>query len=416
MSGLGGTHADRGAGDSGQGTRTLVLATLQQAGLTLVRFGMPALAPFVRQALSLSLVQVGILLAAIDIGGFPAFIPTGLLADRWGERRVLRAGGIVVGGAAILGALAPSYGLLLLCLAVAGIGFPSGHTAGIKAIVRRFPAHARGFAIGVRQAGLPVGGMAAALLIPALAGLGGWRMALAGAGLLCLLFGLLCGALPSDPPIGERPSVSMGMIPGLLRDRDFRSITLLGASLVVGQFTLAGYLPLYFVDRHGWPLEAAAHLLAWTYLGAIAGRLGWGVVSDRLVGGRRRPVLTWVIVGGAAILLAVSQFPQGGGVVLASALALVGGVCLAGWNGLVVNLFTEWVGIDMAATALGAHLSFMFLGSMVSPPLFGLVVEVTGSYTPAWLMVVLFQGIALLLLGRIREGKRSGDRDARGER
>jgi cyanate permease len=53
---------------------------------------------------------------------------------------------------------------------------------------------------------------------------------------------------------------------------------------------------------------------------------------------------------------------------------------------------------------------------MVSPPLFGLVVEVAGSYTPAWLMVVLFQGIALLLLGRIREGKRLGDRDARGER
>jgi sugar phosphate permease len=199
----------------------------------LIRFGLPALAPFVREDLALSLVHVGILLAAMDIGGFPAFIPTGLLADRWGERRVLRAGGMMVGGAAILGALAPSYGVLLLFLAMAGIEFPSGHTAGIKAVVRRFPVHARGFAIGVRQAGLLVGGMAAALLIPALAGVGGWRVALAGTGLLCVLFGLLCGALPPDPPSGERRGASIGMILGLLGNRDFVRITLLRAFLLL---------------------------------------------------------------------------------------------------------------------------------------------------------------------------------------
>ncbi len=404
MSDFGVSQRGGEAGDSGQGTRTLVLATLQQAGITLVRFGLPALAPFVREDLALSLLQVGILLAATDVGGFPSFIPTGILSDRWGERRVLRAGGIIVGSAAIIGTLAPSYGVLLLCLAIAGIGVPSGQTAGIKAVVRRFPGHARGFAIGVRQAGHPVGGMAAALLIPYLAGLGGWRVALAGVGVLCFLFGLLSGGLPPDSPSVKRRTASIGTIPSLFADRDFLSITLLGACLVVGQFALAGYLPLFFVDRHGWTPAGAARLLAWIHLGAIAGRIGWGVLSDRLIGGQRRPVLAWVIASGAVILVAVSQFPPGGGLVLVSALAFVGGLCLVGWNGLVVNLFTEGVEIDRAGTALGAHLSIRFLSAMVSPPLFGWVVDVAGSYTPAWFMVVLFQGVALWLLWRIREG------------
>ncbi len=396
----------RGPANGEQGTRTLVLATLQQAGLTAVRFGLPAVAPFVREDLSLSLVQVGILLAVMDVGGFPAFIPTGLLADRWGERRVLRAGGMVLGIAAILGAVAPSYAVLLLCLAAGGIGFPSGHTAGSKAVVRRFPLHRRGFAIGVRQAGLPMGGMVAALLIPALAGLGGWRTALLGAGLLCALLGLLCGALPPDPPSGDQQSTSLGMVRQFLADPDFRSTTLLACCLVVGQFTLTGYLPLFLVDRHGWTPGAAARLLAWIHLGGIGGRLLWGAVSDRYVGARRRPVLAWLIVGGGALIVAVSQFPRDGGVVLASTLAIFCGICLLGWNGLFINLVTEKVGSDAAATALGVSLTVMFLSTMASPPLFGWVVEVGGSYTPAWFMVVLFQGIALLLLARIREGER----------
>ncbi|MFQ5839582.1 MAG: MFS transporter [Candidatus Methylomirabilales bacterium] len=387
-----------------QGVRTLALATLQQAGLTLVRFGLPALAPFVREDLSLSLVQVGVLLAILDLGSFAAFIPTGIITDRWGERRVLQAGGIVMGMAVALAALTPSYGLLLVGLMLAGIGFPSGHTAGSKIVIRHFPAGSRGLAIGVRQAGLPIGGMAAALLIPFLAGLGGWQLALSAVGLLCAIFGLLCGVLP-DPPAGQGQGAGGAMIRHLLSDRDFLCITLMATALVVGQFTLPGYLPLFLVDRHGWTLSAAARLLAWVHFGGIVGRLMWGMVSDRFLKARRQPVMAWVIAGGGVLVLTLSQFPLGGGIGLASALAFFAGLFLVGWNGLFINLIVEKVGASKAATALGVSLTVMFLGTMASPPLFGWVVEVTHSYTPAWLLVALCQVVALLFLNLVREGK-----------
>src|SRR5205807_1306961 len=50
------------------GFRVLALTTLQQAGLTCIRFGLPILAPFWRDALRLSLGQVGLLLGAFDLG------------------------------------------------------------------------------------------------------------------------------------------------------------------------------------------------------------------------------------------------------------------------------------------------------------------------------------------------------------
>ena len=44
-----------------------------------------------------------------------------------------------------------------------------------------FPRHRRGFALGVRQTGIPIGGLIAAALLPWIAHLHGWRWSLAAA-------------------------------------------------------------------------------------------------------------------------------------------------------------------------------------------------------------------------------------------
>ncbi|MDR7483915.1 MAG: MFS transporter [Armatimonadota bacterium] len=277
----------RDPGDAPQrAVQTLALTTLQQIGLTMVRFGLPVLVPFVRDDLRLSLVQAGILLVALDVGGLAAFIPTGIVADRWGERRVLVAGGVLMGAAAALAALAPTYGLLLAGLTLAGLGFPSGHTAGSKMVLRQFPARSRGLAIGICQAGLP-GGAIAALLIPALASLGGWRLSLAAVGAACAAFGLSCLALPRGE--GLPGGAGTAAIRALAFDRDFWPISLMVSTLVIGQFTLQGYLPLFLplflVDEHGWAPSAAGRLLVFVHAGgsgACSGvwyRTGWPVVG-----------------------------------------------------------------------------------------------------------------------------------------
>jgi len=382
----------------------LGLTTLQQVGLTLVRFGLPVLMPFVRADLGLSVVQVGMLLTALDLGSFAAFVPAGLATDRLGERRVLVAGGVLMGIAAALTSLAPSYLFLLLGLMLTGIGFPSGHTGGSKLVMRRFPPRARGVAIGIRQSGLPIGGALAALAIPYLSGIGGWRTALAAVGLLCALLAGLCALLPRDESGEPEPRAGRTRLIELASDRGYAVLTLMATMLVIGQFTLQGYYALFLVDQHGWAPSAAGGVLAWIHLGGVAGRLAWGAVSDRLAGARRKPVLVWVIAGGFLLLVGLSRLPAGTGVGLAAAVALAGGILLAGWNGLAVNLIVERAGAARAATALGASLTIMYLGTMASYPVFGSVVEAAHSYGPAWLLVAGCQGVALALLTRVREG------------
>jgi predicted MFS family arabinose efflux permease len=258
-------------------------------------------------------------------------------------------------------------------------------------------------AVGVRQSGLSLGGFVAAIAIPTISAFGGWRLAMGAVGVVCACFGLLCVLLPRDAPPTSTVIPEASGIRDLARDRDFRLITLTATMLVVGQFTLQGYLALFLVDTRGWEPAGAARLLALVHIGGVCGRLLWGAASDRIAGSRRKPVLSWVIVGGALILLALSAFPADAGVAIAVTVAFLGGVFLAGWNGLAITMLLERGGAGRAATAMGVALSVIYVGTLSGTPFFAWIVERTGSYTPAWLMVVACYAAAWGLLRGVRE-------------
>jgi hypothetical protein len=94
-------------------------------------------------------------------------------------------------------------------------------------------------------------------------------------------------------------------------------------------------------------------------------------------------------------------------VYVVTVIAFAGGLFMAGWNGLFINLLTERAGAARAATAIGGSLTVMFLATMASYPVFGGVVQATGSYTPAWLLVAALQVLALLLLAGVTEDRRA---------
>lgn len=399
--------------------RVLTLTTLQQAGLTTIRFGLPVLAPFWREALGISLPQVGILLGAFDLGALLLFLPLGLLADRWGEPAVLTAGALFTAVMAAGVAAAPGFGALALLLALAGLGYGSGQTAGTKAVAAAFGARGRGMAMGIRQSGLPLGGMIAALMIPALAGAFGWRAGVLGAAAVCGLTGLLCAvglrdvrdAADGGPGVdymvaGPRTHVTTSArLRGILADTGIRRTTMVAMLLVIGQFCYQGYLALYMVDRFGWSKHLAALALLAVHGGGIAGRLGWGVLSDRLLGGRRTPALAWCAALCALFPFALIAMPRPVPVATAVIVACAGGVLLLGWNGLYSTLIMEAAGFDDviagresagardAGAAMGISMTMLYAVTFITPPAFGWMVERT-SYAAAWTSLA-----ALLALG-----------------
>ncbi len=402
------------------GLRVLALTTVQQAGLTSVRFGLPILAPFWRDALQLSLAQVGLLLGAFDLGTLLLFIPIGLLVDRWGEPVILTAGALFTAAATALVTQAGGFWSLALLLAIAGLGYGSGQTAGAKAVSGAFGAAGRGTAMGVRQSGLPLGGLIAALLLPVLAGMFGWRVAIAGAAVTCAVPGVLCwiglreddeasvsGARDGEAGRGIGPGHrawggALSRLRGILHDPGVMRTTGTAMLLVMVQFCYQSYLALYMVDRFGWSNRAAASLLVAVHLGGVLGRLTWGTVSDRRFGGRRVPALVWCAGAGMLfplILIALPHRAFGPGV---AGVALVGGILLLGWNGLFSTLIVEHTGPAGAATAMGVSMSLLYLVTMLTPPVFGWFVDRT-SYAAGWAALVGVMAWAFVAARRITE-------------
>ena len=148
--------------------RWLVLAagTAAQTSFSAVIIGLPVLAPQLRDAHGLSLLQVGVVLDSLWIGTLLTLLPWGLLADRVGERLVLGTGLGACGIATAAAGSANSFESLVLLVGLAGAAGASVNAASGRAVMQWFPATERGFALGVRQTAIPVGGLISALVLP----------------------------------------------------------------------------------------------------------------------------------------------------------------------------------------------------------------------------------------------------------
>jgi len=256
----------------------------------------------------------------------------------------------------------------------------------------------RATAMGTKQTGVPTGGVVTAVLAPPLVLLMGWRGALAALGIVNFLFGFLFTFFWRDPPEDE-PVVAEDVEIQENQTLDiwsFLPISCGTAIYLVGQMTLITYIPLYLKDAMGFSAYWASQALALTQVGAMAGRVAWGVASDRLFGGRRKIVL--LLIGFlSAILITVLGFigPQSSLYLLLPILFLAG-VCLVGYQGVSYALIGELAGKARTGSALGMMITINAACATVGTPLFGYVVDRTGSYSVAWMLLAGSLGVGVL--------------------
>ncbi len=375
----------------------LALVTLAQSGASIVQQGIGALAPFFSDAFSANATQIGFIFGALTCGAALTTALAGVAVDAYGERRMILFSGLLLGFALIAAAALPAYAWLLICMCVAGVGYAASTPAGGRAILSWF-ARDRGFAMGVRQMGVPLGGVVGALVLPPIATHAGYRWALVAGGLVAGGTAIVAALWYRDAP-GEKPGVrTLGNAFEALREvaRDPRIIyvTLTCMVLIVAQSSMLTFLPLTLVADGKLSLAAASAALALAQVGAMAGRLAWGTLSDRLFGGDR--IVPLMIACGLATLSAAATAALPAGVPwLAFAVALVLGFAAAGWNGLFSAAQVEIGGKDRAGSALGVGLTGLFATGIVAPPLFGAVADAHG-YTTAWNALALFLLIGLV--------------------
>lgn len=383
----------------------LALVTLAHGLGSLSILAVAPLSPFLLDALALSRVEVGLFLPAAYLGGVLMSLPAGWLTERRGVRASLVAAQVVTGAMVLVAALWADLAAILICLVIAGFGFAVLNPATGKAIVDWFPSRERGQAMGIKQAGLTLGGVASAAVLPPLAVALGWRSAFAMAGGAALVSALLLATLYRDPPVRAvapaAPPNRFADVGPFLRRPGVMVVFLCGLALSLVQSGVLAYLVLSMRDTFGLAVIDAARLLALAHLGGAAGRLGWGVISDRLFEGRRRPGLTinaLIAVGALGTLALGPALPAA----LLPPVAVIAGVAAFGWVGLYFALVAEIGGARAAGLLTGVAVIFAWGGVLVGPPLFGLVLQATDSYRVAWLALAVAALAVAIALPRLQ--------------
>ena len=85
----------------------------------------------------------------------------------------------------------------------------------------------------------------------------------------------------------------------------------------------------------------------------MLGRVGWGVVSDRLFGGRRKVVLLLIGSLSALLVTALSFLSRDSPYYLLLPILFLAGVCLVGYQGVSYALIGEIAGKARTGVGLG---------------------------------------------------------------
>ncbi|MGH7276211.1 MAG: MFS transporter [Candidatus Rokuibacteriota bacterium] len=322
-------------------------------------------------------------------------VPIGIVADRWGSRRVMMASMAVLVAGALAFAASRTYVESIGARMLVGLGGAAIWVPGMRLITEWFPRRERGRATGLLSAGGGVGGTLGLVIVPWIASAFGWRTAYgvlaapAALVLVLIALGIRRGAVSAAG--APRGAGSLGRV---LATPALWPLNVSVFFSYGGYFSFLTFMPAFLVRRMALSDTQAGLVTGLITAGTI---LSWplaGALSDRM--GRRKPIY---LVSQAASALACAAFA-----LVVPSLGLPGAVVAALASGLLIGgMILPFVSIvemfppELAATAAGVTNAACFAGGMILPIVLGRVVDVTGSFGAAFLVAAAVQGIALII-------------------
>lgn len=365
------------------------------------QYGISTLAPFYQDELGLSRAQVGLFISAFYLAMTGASFGAGWLADRMGVGKTTLQGHLSVGACIAAAAWAPSFAWAFAGFFLCGLGYAFLNPASTKGVMAWFHRDERATAMGIKQTGVPAGGFLTALLAPPLVLLVGWRGAFVALGIVNFFFGFVFSYFWREPSESlESDSAQLRQSAGTQEPLDvwgFLPASFGTAIFLIGQMSLITYLPLYLKEAMGFEPYWASQALTVAQGGAMLGRIGWGVASDRLFGGRRKIVLVLIGLASILLMLGLSFMTKESSLPWLLGTILLLGFCIVGYQGVSYALIGELAGTTRTGVAMGLMITINAAAATLGTPLFGYIVDQTDSYALAW--KILAGAIALGCVG-----------------
>jgi len=317
--------------------------------------------------------ELGLLIGLSMVVGGASSPVVGVLTDRLGGRKALAltfglagAGYLVMAGAGI-------YLALMLAAFLAGISNGLTNPATNKLIATEVAPGSRGFITGTKQSGVQIGTALLGLLVPLGVIAWGWRITVVTVSAVWLLF-LPVTFRVTSAVAASKPTTRAEWATAFW---DIWPVSAFGMLIGIASSFLI-LLPLFAEEALGFDRIAAGQTSALAAGCAIAGRLAWPRRAERrhAFPGTLRTLALLTVVGVAGLAWSIN-FP-----VMVWPAAVVMGLSAASWNsvGMLATIVTA--GPARAGAATGwVQLGFL-TGAGVGTPLYGWLVDTTGSYLP----------------------------------
>jgi len=362
---------------------TLAVQTL----VALAVYCTPVMAPVAAPALGVAPSAIGYFIAMVYFGSMLGSVTSGGWVARFGPIRVSQIGLALSFIGLALGALA-WLPLVALGAVVIGLGYGPATPASSHILARASPEGLMSFTFSVKQTGVPLGGVIAGILVPAMIHAVGWRTTSFAIGLACLALAFAVEPVRPryDRGLNRNALISLrsafAPVAMVVRERRLKEMAV--TSFIYGgvQITLVSYLVTFLTDAFAMRLVLAGLVMAASQVASVIGRVVWGVVADRLMSRRKMLGLLGAGMGLSAMatLAAGPHWPNW----LLFVYAAVFGATAVGWNGVYLAEVAHLAPQGQTSQATGGCLFFTFLGVVVTPPLFNLVLSLAGSYAVAY--------------------------------
>jgi MFS family permease len=330
-------------------------------------------------------------------------IPTGLLVDRFGPRRVLTAAALLMGAGQVLFALAESYPLGLAARAVLGVGDAMTWVSVLRLAAAHFPPRRFTVVMTLSAALGGAGNLVATVPLTLLLDNAGWTVTFLIAGLATGLYAAVVAwrirEVPDGVPQPVVEPVPLRALGGRVRDAWREPSTRLGFWVHFTSMSTPAMLGLlwgfpYLVEAQGLSRPSASAVLSTLVLVGIVS----GPVLGTVIAGRpewRMPIVGWYL--GAVVLCWAVLLGWPGGVLPTSALYLVFAVLAVGGpvSGVAFALVRDYNPMHRVSTATGvanvggfAAITFTALVVGVLLDVLGPAVAAPHAYRIAFLSVV----------------------------
>jgi MFS family permease len=304
---------------------------------------------------------------------FSSGAPAGMLADRFGARRVAIAGVACLVLALWLASTARSLGVLYATYSIGiGIGVGLVYVPSVGAVQPWFTAN-RAFASGLAVAGIGAGNFVGPLLAAWWIGLFGWRGAYLALAAFVLVLGGIAAAL-LKPKRRDSSRILEGIPLGeALKTTPFWLLFISLMLSCTGLFVPMVHLGPYATDA-GYTEAQGVALVSLIGVGSLVGRFTIGAPADRI---GRLPSLGLMYAG-----LGIMFFLWA----LASAywmlvvFAIVFGVCYGAYVALLPTIVMDLYGPRSVSGIIGCLYTGCGLGTLVGPWLAGVAYDAVGSY------------------------------------